>query len=111
MWAPRISMPHANRVLQNRRDFTLDGLVAAAYDNCMTDYEKEVPAVVAAWNRLAASDPLRTKLAEPIAVLCARNTRWDANSAPLSVVAYGHVEMRSPLTLLAPRRQESLAGV
>ena len=40
---------HAIRVLQNRKDFTLDSLVTAAYDSYLTWFEKPIPALIKAW--------------------------------------------------------------
>src|SRR5262245_50864867 len=37
---------HAVRVLQNKKDFTLDSLIAAAYDSYLPWFEKPIPALV-----------------------------------------------------------------
>ena len=37
-------------VLQNKKDFTLDGLIAAAYDSYLTWFEKPMPALIKAWD-------------------------------------------------------------
>ena len=37
---------HAIRVLDGKKDFTLDSLIAAAYDSYLTWFEKPMPAVV-----------------------------------------------------------------
>jgi acyl-homoserine-lactone acylase len=76
---------HAIRVLQNRKDFTLDGLVAAAYDSYQTWFEKPMPALIKAWDDAPASNPLKTKLAEPIALLRTWDLRWSADSIPTSL--------------------------
>ena len=79
---------HAVRVLQNKKDFTLDGLIAAAFDSYQTWFEKPVPALVKAWDDAASDDPLKVKLAEPIAVLRNWDLRWSANSVPTSVAIF-----------------------
>ena len=53
---------HAIRVLENKKDFTLDSLIAAAYDSYLTWFEKPIPALVKAWDQMPATDPLKTKL-------------------------------------------------
>jgi acyl-homoserine-lactone acylase len=49
---------HAIRVLQNRRDFTLDGLIEAAYDSYLPAFEELIPPLVNAYNRTPSSNPL-----------------------------------------------------
>ena len=48
---------HAIRVLQNKKDFTLDSLIAAAYDSYLTWFEKPIPELLKAWDNAPASDP------------------------------------------------------
>src|SRR6266480_7337769 len=57
---------HAIRVLQNRKDFTVDSLISAAYDSYLTWFEKPIPALVKAWDQTPASDLLKAKLADQI---------------------------------------------
>ena len=45
---------HAIRVLQNKKDFTLDSLIAAAYDSYLTWFEKPIPALIKAWDAAPA---------------------------------------------------------
>ncbi len=52
---------HAIRVLENRKDFTLEKLREAAYDSYLPWFEKTVPALVAAWDKLPANDPSKSK--------------------------------------------------
>ena len=40
-------------MLQNKKDFTLDTLIAAAYDSYLTWFEKPIPALVKAWDQTA----------------------------------------------------------
>src|SRR5439155_3619863 len=60
---------HAVRVLQNKKDFTLDGLMAAAYDSYLTWFENPMPALIKAWDQMPASNPLKAKTSEQIAML------------------------------------------
>src|SRR6266540_3332221 len=59
---------HAIRVLQDRKDFTLEGLMAAAFDSYLPWFEQPSPAVIKAWDETPATDPLKAKLSEQIGV-------------------------------------------
>src|SRR5271170_2671936 len=56
---------HAIRVLQDKKDFTLDSLITAAYDSYLPWFDKPLPALLKAYDALPSSDPLKTKLADP----------------------------------------------
>ena len=79
---------HAIRVLQDRKDFTLDGLRAAAYDSYQTWFEKPIPALIKAWDALPATDPMKAKLSDQVAMLRAWDLRWSATSIPTSLAVY-----------------------
>ncbi len=79
---------HAVRVLQSKKDFTLDGLVAAAYDSYLPWFEEPMPALIKAWDAAPATDPLKVKLGDQIAVLRAWDLRWAVNSVPTSLAVY-----------------------
>ena len=84
---------HAIKVLENKKDFTLDSLVAAAYDSYLPAFEKQIPALVAAWDRAPANHPLKEKLAEPVALLRKWDLRWSATSVPTSLAVYWGAEI------------------
>src|SRR5260370_2674031 len=79
---------HAVRVLQNKKDFTVDSLIAAAYDSYLTWFEKPIPALVKAWDQTPATDPLKAKLADQIALLRAWDLRWSQTSVPTSLAVF-----------------------
>ncbi len=79
---------HAVKVLEGRHDFTLEGLRAAAYDSYLTGFDQPLPALLAAWDALPASDTLKAHLAEPIALLRGWDQRWDVNSVPTSLAVF-----------------------
>jgi acyl-homoserine-lactone acylase len=87
---------HAIRVLQDTRDFTLNSLIAAAYDPYLPWFEQPVPALLRAWDAAPATDSLKAKLAEPIATLRAWDLRWSAASVPTTLAVFwgDHVERR-----------------
>ena len=79
---------HAIRVLQNKKDFTLDSLIAAAYDSYLTWFEKPMPALIKAWDDTTAANPLKDKVAEQIKLLRAWDLRWSATSVPTSLAVF-----------------------
>ena len=79
---------HAIRVLQDKKDFTVDSLIAAAYDRYLTWFEKPVPCLAKAWDDAPGDHPLKTKLAEPIEALRKWDLRWGANSVPTSLAVF-----------------------
>jgi acyl-homoserine-lactone acylase len=79
---------HAVRVLQDKKDFTLDSLVGAAFDSYLTWFEKPMPALIKAYDALPPGDPLKASLAEPIAQLRGWNLRWAADSIPTSLAVF-----------------------
>ncbi|MGE0127932.1 MAG: acylase [Blastocatellales bacterium] len=79
---------HAVRVLQGKKDFTLDSLIAAAYDSYLPWFEKPIPALVNAWEKMPASDPLKAKTSEQISLLRAWNLRWSVASVPTSLAIF-----------------------
>jgi acyl-homoserine-lactone acylase len=79
---------HATRLLTGKRDWTLEGLRAAAYDSYLPVFERLLPGLIAAYDALPQADPLKTKLAEPIAALRAWDLRWGADSIPTAVAVF-----------------------
>jgi acyl-homoserine lactone acylase PvdQ len=92
---------HAIRVLQDKKDFTLDTLIAAAYDSYLPWFEKTIPALAKAWDDLPASNPLRSQTAEQVKALRAWDFRWSTTSIPTSVAVFWGEEIRSRFTTKA----------
>jgi len=79
---------HALRVLSNKKDFTIEGLRAAAYDSYLPAFEKLIPSLLSAYDGLPATDPLKAKVADQIKLLRAWDYRWSATSAPTSLAVF-----------------------
>jgi acyl-homoserine-lactone acylase len=79
---------HAIRVLQDRKDFTLDRLRDAAFDSYLPAFERLLPPLIAAWDAAPADDTLRTRLAEPIELLRAWDYRWAESSIATSLAVF-----------------------
>jgi acyl-homoserine lactone acylase PvdQ len=88
---------HAIRVLQNKKDFSVEGLRAAAYDSYLTWFEKPVPALIKAWDDAPASNPLKSELAEQIKMLRAWDLRWAEDSVPTSLAVYWGEDLQRTL--------------
>jgi acyl-homoserine lactone acylase PvdQ len=85
---------HAVRVLQDKKDFTLDSLIAAAYDSYLPWFEKPIPALIKAWDDMPSSDPLKSKLADQIALLRTWDYRWGVTSVPTSLAVFWGDDIR-----------------
>ena len=79
---------HAIRVLKDRTDFTLNGLVDAAYDTYLPAFETSLPPLVKAWDSAPADHPLKAKLREPIELLRNWDYRWSVSSIPTSLAIF-----------------------
>ena len=79
---------HALKLLDGKTDFTLERLMTAAYDPYQPAFAVMIPKLVAAWDQLAADDPLKAKLAEPIAVLRPWDFRWSRESVAMTLSQY-----------------------
>lgn len=71
---------HAIRMLSTTQDFTPQTLVAAAFDSQLPEFEALIPSLVKAHAGMSSSNPLKKKLAGPIAELRRWNCRWAADS-------------------------------
>jgi acyl-homoserine lactone acylase PvdQ len=85
---------HAIRVLHEKKDFTLDSLIVAAYDSYLPWFEKPLPALIKAWENAPASDPLKKKLADQVKLLREWNMRWGVASVPTSLAVFWGEEIR-----------------
>lgn len=84
---------HAVRVLQGQRDFTIDSLIASAYDNALPAFEPLLPKLFAAWDELAEGDPLKPALAAQVAALRGWDTRYALDSVPTSLAVFWAQDM------------------
>jgi acyl-homoserine-lactone acylase len=103
--------PHAIRVLEGKTGFTLDGLIAAAYDSWLPAFDAFVPALVRDWEALPASDTLRAQLAEPVAALRGWDRRFALESVPTALAHYWGDELLTRSGAAARQAQESRDSV
>ncbi len=79
---------HAIRVLSNRKDFTVQKLIDAAYDSYQPAFADLVPTLIKAYDQTPASDPVKAKVAEQIAILRKWDYRWDVSSVANTLACY-----------------------
>lgn len=97
---------HAVRVLKDSTDFTLDKLIAAAYDTYLPAFEVLVPAVVAAYDKVTPANP---DLAEPIQVLKDWDYRYSETSVATALSIFWAQELQRMVSDRASRRNGDLA--
>jgi acyl-homoserine lactone acylase PvdQ len=79
---------HAIRVLQDKKDFSVSSLIAAAYDSYLPWFEKPIPCLVKAWDDAPAGNPMKAKLADQVAALRGWDMRWGVASVPTSLAVF-----------------------
>jgi len=86
---------HAIRVLENKKDFTIESLIAAAFDSYLPAFADLIPPLVKAYDQAPAGDPLKARVAEQVDSLRRWDYRWSATSVPTSLaVFWGEVMWR-----------------
>ena len=73
---------------RTRRTSRSTRCIAAAYDSYLPAFAALIPALFKAWDEAPASNPLKTKLAEQIALLRGWDYRWSATSVPTSLAVF-----------------------
>jgi acyl-homoserine-lactone acylase len=79
---------HAIRVLKDKKDFTLNSLLDAAYDSYLPAFEDLIPALVRAWDAAPASDERKARLADQVTVLRRWDYRWGVASVATSLAVF-----------------------
>jgi acyl-homoserine-lactone acylase len=84
---------HAIRVLSNKKDFTVQSLIDAAYDSYLPAFADLVPTLIKAYDATPASDPLKAKVAAQIEALRSWDYRWSTSSVPTTLACYWGEEL------------------
>ena len=92
---------HAIQVLSKKKDFTLDSLIATAYDSHLPEFDVLLPGLFKAYDQVASSNPLKAKLAEQVAALRQWDRRWAADSVPTALAVYWGEDLWQRVTPLA----------
>src|SRR5215831_1362716 len=99
---------HAIMLLEKGKDFTLDSLISAAFDSYLPAFRDQIPALTKAWDRTTASNPLKARLAEPVALLKTWDMRWSAASVPTSIAVYWGEELEQRIKDISKASDEQL---
>ena len=103
---------HAVRVLRDESAFTLDKLIAAAYDPYLPGFEKLLPSMLNAYENAAMSnDTLRAKYDEPIQMLKQWDLRWATSSIPTTLAIFWALRLRQDVTLRIPAGTDQLSVI
>jgi acyl-homoserine lactone acylase PvdQ len=89
---------HAIRVLKDKKDFTLDSLLSAAFDSYLPWFDKPLPALFLAYDALPATDPLKAALSEQVAALRSWDHRWAAESIPTSLAVFWGTDLQRAIS-------------
>ena len=101
---------HAIRVLENKKDFALASLIAAAYDSYMPSFAEMIPKLVKAYDEAPAGSALKTKVTDQIKLLRDWDFRWSVSSVPTSLaVFYGEELGRRAAGATAEQQLQALA--
>ena len=84
---------HAIRVLSKKKDFTPDTVIAAAFDSQMPEFELLIPSLLAAYDQLPSSSPMKKTLADPIGLLRKWDYRWAADSVSTALAVFWGEEL------------------
>jgi acyl-homoserine-lactone acylase len=80
---------HAIKVLTGKKGLTLDSLIKdVAFDSFQPEFEIQIPLLLKAHAATPASNPLKAKTADAIAVLKDWDYRWSAASVPQSLAIF-----------------------
>ncbi|KZC37592.1 UNVERIFIED_ORG: penicillin amidase, partial [Rhodanobacter sp. FW104-R5] len=79
---------HATRVLDGVRDFSKASLIGAAFDSLLPAFSRLLPVLVHDYDMLPDHDPLKPRLAGPVALLRSWDYRWGIASMPTSLAVF-----------------------
>ncbi len=79
---------HAVRIFEDKKNFTLDSLIGAAFDSYLPWFERAMPALIQAWDQDQDSDRLKAQLSEQINLLRSWDYRWGVDSVPTSLAVF-----------------------
>ncbi|HEU4997115.1 MAG TPA: penicillin acylase family protein [Gemmatimonadaceae bacterium] len=99
---------HAVRVLRDKKDFTLQTLIDAAFDSYLTAFESQLPPLLKDYDA-APAGPLKSKVAEQIEMLHGWDLRWSAASVPTTLAVFWADELQRSVARTATRERMNAA--
>ncbi len=115
---------HAVRVLQDSSNFTLEKLIATAYDSYLPAFERLMPALIKSYDAMANKkintiklfidamanyDSMQVPLVEPIQLLRNWNYRFSATSVETTLAIYWATKLRQLVAARIPEGSGQLA--
>ncbi len=94
---------HAIRVLSGKKDFTPDGVIAAAFDSYLPTFAQLIPSLIAGYDQTPSDNPLKAKVADQIAALRGWDYHWGAASVPTSLGVFWVEELQRTVAAEARR--------
>ncbi|GLQ50879.1 penicillin acylase family protein [Dyella flava] len=79
---------HATMLLTGKQGFTLESLITLAFDSYLPEFARQLPILIGDYDALPAGDPLKRKLAGPIAMLRSWDYRWGIASMPTTLAVF-----------------------
>ena len=79
---------HASLLLTNQHKFTLESLLAAAFDPYLPAFARLIPKLVEAYDGTPGNDPLKARLKDQIALLRDWDFRWSDHSLATSLAVF-----------------------
>jgi acyl-homoserine-lactone acylase len=93
-------------VLQHQKDFTVERLLASAYDPYLMAFRDMIPALIKAYDEISPNNmKLRTKLSGPVDTLRKWDLKYSVNSIATSLAVYWGEEITKTV-----RQPESASG-
>ena len=91
---------HALQLLTGSKDWTLEKLQAAAYDNYQPGFAALIPQLIKAYDDLPRRDPRRERLSGPIGILRIWDYRWSNGSVAQSLAMVWGQALRKSLNTI-----------
>ena len=88
MTPPNVRGSHADRLLRQANDVTLDSLIALGYDSALPAFDVLLPQLFSSFEKLPADDPRRATIAEPVALLRSWDRRTSVDSTATSLASF-----------------------
>ncbi|WP_108473036.1 penicillin acylase family protein [Rhodanobacter thiooxydans] len=79
---------HATRLLTGAHDVTMASLITKAFDSYLPAFARQLPILIADYDSLPASDPLKSRLKGQIALLRDWDYRWGIASMPTTLAVF-----------------------
>ncbi|HEX8485599.1 penicillin acylase family protein [Sphingomonas sp.] len=111
---------HATMLLENRRDWTPETLMGAAFDRYLPAFASLLVKLGAEYDALPPDDPRRSTLARPIDILRRWDCRWSAESTATTLAVFwgdalrrdtGALVVRGGVVLTPARADQQLAAL